>query len=617
MYFSIALLIALVGGLPVFISDTKKEDKGAAYIIMAILFTLFGWLILYIGLPSTAWPLLGFYSGLLCIWWIVAAFVAGVMSDEITHAAWFPGVLLVVIIFTAIGSSPMFGNTDDYASLIGKFDTKNQKHWSQEIQPLDPTHLRLVPDSVAIYLAKTSITEDGNTLGSQFPLATKYTTLQKIRDNYFYLIPLDFKNWRVWTSTDGVPGYVKISATDPNAKPILVTHKKMKYTPEAFFGDNLERKLYRKYRNFIFEDWAFEEDDNGNIFWVIAACKPTIGYGGLVVEGVILFNPETGEDEFVSIEKANSDAKYAWIDRIIPAEIVNNYIDNWGKYKDGWWNANWYHVNIVEGETPTINYSIDGRCVFVVPITSDNNDDEAMAGLMYCDARTGKFLYYTTSGGGTEQDIIDAVNAEVKYKKWHASNQIIYENVYGTLAALVPVIGSNGTYQGLAIVKTENRKVALGATPQEALIEFQKLLMNIGGQISTEVTQQDISFQGKVARIGWDISATGKQYYLYFNEFSFSVMVTSTLQSELALTKEGDLVEIKYIDSKQASVIAKYFKNLTLHLQMSSNEQSVYNQNVQRRDSLQSHKNLEDFKDKLNNMSESELKQLMESQKKK
>ncbi|MFA6324890.1 MAG: hypothetical protein WCX46_01540 [Candidatus Paceibacterota bacterium] len=614
MFFSIALLIGVIGAAVVFISkDSDTKRKITAFVILVVVYTLIGWWLFWGVLFSTAWPLLGGYVVILLVWWIISAFITSVLNDygdiEWVHAFWFPIVLFVIITIIGMTGWNMF-NSGDYSSLIGKFDTKNQKHWSKEIQPLDPTHLRLVPDSVAIYLAKTALAEDGITLGSQFPLAEEYLTLQKINSDYFYLIPLDFKGWKVWTNTDGVPAYVKVSATDPNAKPILVDGKKMKYTPNAFFGDNLERKLYSKYYNKVLIDYSFEEDDNGNIFWVVTTCKPTISYWGLVADGVIIFNPETGDDEFVDIKKIESDSSYAWIDRVIPVSVFQSYIDYWGSLKDGWWNSFWTHLNILESETPTMNYSSDGRCVFVAPVTSDNNNDQAMTGLMYCDARTGEVTYYTTSGGATEEDIIDAVNAEVKFKQWHASEQIIYENVYGQLAALVPVLGGNGTYQSLAIVRTDNRKVALGKTAAEALVEFQKLIMNVGGQITTENAKDVLEYEGVVSRVGWETSSTGKQYYLYFKNFSYSFMVVSTVQSELALTKEGDLVFLRYINSKQASVPVTYFKNLTLDLKISSNEASVNSQMQQRKDTLDIKSDVKDFKEKIKTMSDKEIMEL-------
>ena len=99
--------------------------------------------------------------------------------------------------------------------------------------------------------------------------------------------------------------------------------------------------------------------------------------------------------------------------------------------------------------------------------------------------------------------------------------QIVYENIYGKLSALVPVLGSNGNYQGLAIIQTDNKRLAFGTSPQDALTEYQKIVMSAGGQITTENTKELNEFKGKVDRIGWDISTNGKQYYIYFKEFKF------------------------------------------------------------------------------------------------
>ncbi len=611
MFFLTALLLGIIGALPALISkETSNSAKIIAFSILTIIYTGFSWWILWGCLFSTAWPLFGMHSFIVLACWIISAFVSGIMSETIYYSAWFPVGLLILIIIKAASGAAMFGNTDEYASLIGKFETKKDVHWSQEIQPLDPTHLRLVPDVVAIRLAQTALSENGVTLGSQYPLASDYTTLQKIKGDYYYLIPLDFKGWRVWTNSKEVPAYVKVSATDPKAKPVLVNHLKMKYTPGAWFENNLERFLYAKYKNKVLRDFSFEEDDNGNVFWIISVCKPTIAYGALVVEGVIVLDPQNGNEKFLNMTEVNS-KKYAWIDRVIPKDIVENYIDNWGDLKGGWWNSTWDHVNVLEAETPTMNYSADGRCVFVTPVTSEGKNNTSMTGLMYTDARTGVSTYYTVSGGSTEEDIINSVNASVSFKHWVASEQIIYENVYGQLAALVPVLGSSGTYQGLAIVEIKNRSVALGSTPQEALIEFEKIVMGSGAQFSTESTKQDLEYTGKVKRIGWEISSNGKQYYLYFDGFSNSFMITSAVQSELALTEVGDSVYVKYIDSKQASVPVKSFKNLTLNLTMSSNEKSVKNQMDKRSSETDLKSDVKDFKEKVKGMSDEEIQKII------
>lgn len=613
--FLLALGFAISGAAPVFFAETGRGDKGITFVILTAIYTILGWWIFYGALFSFAWPLVGGYGFILFIWWVITAIVAGAMSNEITHATWFPVAYVVILLVTCFFGSGLM-RSDDYASLIGDIQDKTQKHWSQDIQPLDPTHIRLVPEEQAISLAKTTLSQDGATLGSQFPLDIDHITLQKIKSDYWYLIPLDYKGWAIWTNANYVPAYVKISATDPYAKPILVTGKKMKYTPGAWYFDNMERCLFLKYKGKVLTDYSFEEDENGQEFWIITVCKPTITFWGPIVEGVIIFNPETGEDQFVSKTDLVSNKQYAWIDRMMPKELVESYVDSWGNYKDGWWNQFWSHINLLKSETPTMNYSSNGDCVFVTPVTSSSDRDQAMTGMMYTDARTGIFTYYATSGGATENAIIEAVNSTVRYKMWHANKQIVYENIYGKLSALVPVMGENGNYQGLAIVENENKRVAFGVSPQEALSEFQRMIMNSGGQITTENSKDIQEYVGKIKRIGCENSSTGIQYYIYLPGFKNAFIVSSKIQSELALTKEGDEVYIKYINTKQAAVPSISFKNRTLDLQASENEKDVNAQIDGRNAVNQVNADVKDFKESVKEMSNDQIQKIMDGQKK-
>lgn len=139
--------------------------------------------------------------------------------------------------------------------------------------------------------------------------------------------------------------------------------------------------------------------------------------------------------------------------------------------------------------------------------------------------------------------------------------------------------------------------------------------MNAGGQISTEVINNTIEYVGKLIRIGQDISNSGKQYYLYLDNFKNAFLVGSESQPELALTKEGDIVSIKFISSDQMAVPTLSFNNLTLKLSSSENEQSVIQQMNEREESKQNELDVKDFKEEVKNMSDEQLKELMNSQK--
>ena len=135
--------------------------------------------------------------------------------------------------------------------------------------------------------------------------------------------------------------------------------------------------------------------------------------------------------------------------------------------------------------------------------------------------------------------------------------------------------------------------------------------MNSGGQITTENRKDVVDYSGKILRLGWDMSPNGKQYYIYLNGFKNSFTVSSSVQSEVMLTKEGDLVHIQYIKSDQASVPTMYFRNETLNLQGSKNEQSVVAQMEAKKVENESKADVADLRDKIKDMSDEDLKKFL------
>jgi hypothetical protein len=624
--FGIALLIgmflAFLSILPLF--AVRGEGRNASAITIGCVFLVIDTLVAYFGMPSIAYPLLGTFFILVFLGWITSATAAWtIYSEGGKGMPWLPTIIAILGSIILIGSGiagwkAWGGQAHTYAKLIGEMDNKTKIHWSQDQQPIDPAHIRLVTYDLAISLAATSLSDtSGHTLGSQYVLDEQHITLQKIKDDYFYLIPVDFANFWRWMQTDCVRDYVKVSATDIKAKPELVkTSQKIKYTFTACFGNNIERKLYKKYYNYVLEDFTFEEDDNGKVWWTVSATQPSIAWSAPIVKGVILFDPETGEDTFIS--KKDIDAgKYAWIDRVMPKHIIGKYLDLWGEYKDGWTNSCWWGKknNLMKAETPVMNYSVDGRCVYVTPVASINSD-QTMVGLVYTDARTGKSVFYTTEGGQTESSIQGTVETSIKnYPNWYASEQIVYENIYGEMCALVPVLAKdqNGhaNFQELAIVSTKNKFFSVGKTPTEALQAFVKNLMS-GSQLSTESTIDYAVIRDVVWRIGTENNIR----YIQFKNMKRVIALNTSNTVEIAMTKEGDSVEVKYINSNESALPSIEFRNITNPIELSKNQDSVQMQ-IQRRIVTEKNKaTLLDAKSAIDTLSDSEKVKLYEQMKK-
>ena len=78
-----------------------------------------------------------------------------------------------------------------------------------------------------------------------------------------YVARLKFQDFL--QSTSGIPGYVTMSGTNPDAEAKLHLGYKMKYVPSMFFGNNLERVVRQAEPNLIFKGKPkFEVDDKGN-----------------------------------------------------------------------------------------------------------------------------------------------------------------------------------------------------------------------------------------------------------------------------------------------------------------------------------------------------------------
>jgi len=149
-------------------------------------------------------------------------------------------------------------------------------------------------------------------LGSQYQVADEDFTLQRVGDRYVYLAPLVHRSFFTWYSTGKSPGYVAVDALNPDEPAKVVVGKDFKYVPSAYFDKNLKRHL--RDNGFLFnglEDYSFELDDENNPFFVVTTYHASLGWGGKIVDGVVVVHPVDGK-----IQKYATAAVPAWVDRV-------------------------------------------------------------------------------------------------------------------------------------------------------------------------------------------------------------------------------------------------------------------------------------------------------------
>jgi len=611
-YLFASLILVSLAMVPVIFSDARKGG--------ALVLGLIELIVVFLVSYSSAMGFVGFMWGwpalvLLLILAVVNFFVSAGPYDEFNPRTLWVGVpVVVLLLFGVIASGALF-RANDYATMVGPIPEQN---WSQDIQPKDPQHMRMSSTANAVYQAQKVLGNLG-AIGSQFQVTSDTVTLQMINKDLWYVLPLDYTGFTVWTSASGSPGFVKVHAGDHTRQPEMVefqNQRKMVYSPGAYMSYDLERHL--RQNGFMTKeliDFQFEVDEEGQPWWVVTVAEPQIVWFASKVIGAAVVNPFTGE-----ITYHTKDDAPVWIDRLDPSHLVKDYLSWWGTYSGGFWNSIWSGQGLLEPEEPNLIYGSDGHPWWVTGITSPNANDESLVGMMYTHSRTGENRYYKILGASTDAGILEAVekNADVQYLKLHGEDPQIY-NVNGTIASVVPLFSESGAFQKVAIVEITNiQTVALGNNQYEAIRNYEQKIAQIGSQMAFATDRKLLTIEGIVDRFQPDFGGTSTTYYLRLKGINvlFAGGASELVAPVLRVTQPGDRVRIEYYASGEAEVAMRNFANLTLPLDASAASQGATEAASQRLNKEEDNRDVASMREAIMKMTPEQLKALMSKVKK-
>ena len=447
-----------------------------------------------------------------------------------------------------------------YANLAGPMEARV---WHDDTQPANAAHVRLVSSKMAHWVAQQQLGAAPGAIGSQFQINEGDIHLQTIRGKLWWIAPLDFSGFLTWWSARVSPGYVMVDAENPTAQPILRLNHQLRYTVDAGWQYNLERYLWSHgYVARGITNSALEIDENERPWWVVSVYRLAIGAYGRQPTGVVIVNPENGNQRFYGMNEIPR-----WVDLAVPGELVEENLNYHGSLQRGWMNSWYQKVGLTEVGDPRFTFGTDGEPYWVSEITSTNGNDQSMLGLTYTHARTGVSHTYRTNGGGTEAAILAAVNNAVSYRRLHGEDPTFY-HVHGTMAAITPLLGENHTFQGVAIANVSNlqQQVAIGGTAVAALREYESILATaVSGRMNgIEAAAQTSTLTGRVRRVAAEHQSTGPVYYLLLEGSDILFRGASELSTELVMTRDGDEVEIRFIPSEHGITALSSFDNRTI-----------------------------------------------------
>ncbi|HWR99584.1 MAG TPA: hypothetical protein VN249_03160, partial [Prolixibacteraceae bacterium] len=157
---------------------------------------------------------------------------------------WIFITLLLYITVLPIATSWSLFRWNDYRGLIGNVETGGDL--STHLAPIAMDKIRVVDESLANQLGDKVLGAQP-ALGSQVRLGSFH--IQKVGNELFWVAPLLHSGFFKWNKNkEGTNGYVMVNACNERDVKLVqqVNNKKaiIKYQPEAYFGDNLERHIY-------------------------------------------------------------------------------------------------------------------------------------------------------------------------------------------------------------------------------------------------------------------------------------------------------------------------------------------------------------------------------------
>ncbi len=538
---------------------------------LSVLFVMFiaAIFILYTGMPVLAYGFWGVPVALAALTGIWIAFnmtlipqmKGGVQTFQVQPNSKAPVVILFVLFLYAavlpiVTSSP-FLRTSEYRNLIGEVEIGESL--SNHMPPISLSQIRVVDQSLANILGDKVLGAQP-ALGSQVRLGTFH--IQKVKNELYWVAPLLHSGFFMWYQNElGTNGYVMVNAS--NERDVKLVQEsggkkiRIKYQPEGYFSDFLERHLYLNgYYNVGLTDYSFEINDDGAPYWVVTKYKKKIGFYGEDAVGIVLVNTETGKCEEYGIANVPN-----WVDRIQPEALIEKQLNDWGRFVKGYWNFS-NESKLQTTQDLTLVYGEDNKSYWYTGLTSVGAD-EATVGFVLVDTRTKKSVWYKQSGA-TELAAQKSARGKVQEKRFSASQPVPY-NINNIPTYVMTLKDDGGLVKMFAMVAIEDYTiVGVGNTLSETLMAYKNAFNMAGNKINVKGNSRKLILNSIVNRINSDIKNGNSFYYFTVAGRENIFIGSSQISNELPVTLKGDSISISFDDDTQGLIDISSFKNKSL-----------------------------------------------------
>jgi hypothetical protein len=251
----------------------------------------------------------------------------------------------------------------------------------------------------------------------------------------------------------------------------------------------------------------------------------------------------------------------------MPQGLIDEYLKAWGKWNNAYAKANpwkvWWNIRKDESSQPVdydMNYTNENHSVWVVPMSSMNNSDHAVSGVVVYETTKNEATFYPNIRGFNEGVTVQETigNSPVLLGRSLGVENPQLFSIYGELTWVAVVTNPQSTgkgYAGIALLPAKNQKsadVVFAADMQRALGGYANLLARRGNQNMGDVNQlaDNKEVTGKVIAIGvvpGSLQQANVWVFMIEGDGRTFTLGRDTY-SKIPLVEKGDKVTFKYLE---------------------------------------------------------------------
>ena len=439
----------------------------------------------------------------------------------------FPVIIVAILIVNFI-LSPIF-NSKSYASRI---NVGTGKDFATEVKEVDFSKVPLLDKDSTSKIGDRVVGEMTD-LVSQFYVSDMYSQINY--DNKIVRVTtLEYDDLIKFfiNRGNGIPYYVVVDSVTGAAE-LKKLDKGMKYMPSAYFNDNLYRKLRFSYPTEIFGDANFELDNDGKPYFVI----PTIKYSGVglkeEIDGVVIFDPVTGDSKRYSAGDVPT-----WVDHVYNARLIIEQFDDYGLYNGGFLNSMFGQKNVV-ATTDGYNYVTMDDDVYLYTGVTSVASDESNLGFILVNLRTKETNYYLIPGA-EEFSAMASAEGQVQQMSYTSTFPLLI-NLSGRATYMVSLKDNAGLVKMYGFVDVQDyQKVSVTDSSlgiYKARDNYLKLIGNKNTNNMQEITVSSIE----------TVIIDGNSYYYIVDTNGEKYRVSIKVNEEvIPFIKAGDTIKVDY-----------------------------------------------------------------------